>query len=75
MDAKDLIKLDVDMRKAQKEYFRIRTSQNLHKAKHLESLFDKEANAFLNPSKQLCFEDFNTTPTPWLDIPIEPLNS
>lgn len=74
MEPIKLIKLAQEMRKAQKEYFRIRTSSNLKKAKHLESVFDKEAAIFLNPSKQLCFDDFNTQPFPSFDEPIPPLN-
>ena len=69
----DLLKLARDMRKAQKEYYRLRTQTALNKAKQIEKQFDKELEAFFNPSKQLCFEDFNTQPAPWLDIPLEPL--
>ena len=74
MEPIEIIKLGRDMRNAQKEYFRIRTTENLKKAKHLESVFDKEVHAFLNPSRQLCFDNFNTQPAPWQDIPLEPLN-
>lgn len=75
MEPIEIIKLGRDMRNAQKEYFRIRTIENIKKAKHLESVFDKEVSAFLNPTKQLCFDDFNTQTAPWLDIPLQPLNS
>lgn len=74
MEPIEIIKLAREMRKAQKEYFRVCTVTNLKKAKHLESVFDKEVENFFNPSKQLCFEDFNEKPAPWLDIPLEPLN-
>ena len=74
MEPIEIIRLGRDMRNAQKEYFRIRTTTNLKKAKHLESQFDKAVEHFLNPSMQLCFENFNTQPTPWDDIPLEPLN-
>lgn len=75
MEPIEIIKLGRKMRAAQNEYFRIRTTANLRKAKHLESEFDKAVEQFLNPSKQLCFEDFNTQPFPTYDIPLEPLNS
>ena len=75
MEPIEIIKLGREMRKAQKEYYRIRTTSNLHKAKHLESQFDKAVEAFFNPSKQLCFDDFNTQTAPWIDTPIEPINS
>lgn len=74
MEPIEIIRLGRDMRNAQKEYFRIRTTTNIKKAKHLESLFDKAVQEFLNPSLQLSFEDFNTSPAPWADIPLEPLN-
>lgn len=70
----ELLKLARNMRTAQKTYWRIRTTENLNKAKQIEKKFDKAVDQFFNPSKQLCFEDFNTQPVPWLDIPIEPLN-
>ena len=73
MEPFEIIKLGRKMRQAQKEYFRIRTSTNLKNAKHLESQFDKAVEQFLNPSRQLCFDDFNTQPAPWQDIPLEPL--
>lgn len=73
MESIEIIKLGRAMRVAQKEYFRIRTTANLKKVKHFESKFDKAVEQFLNPSKQLCFEDFNTVPAPWLDEPFEPL--
>lgn len=71
----ELLKLAREMRKAQKEFYRLRTQTALNKARALEKQFDKEADAYFNPSKQLCFEDFNTQPAPWLDIPLEPLNN
>jgi hypothetical protein len=73
MEPIEIIRLGRDMRKAQKEYFRIRTTANLKKAKHLEKCFDDAVQQFLNPSTQLCFNDFNTLPAPWLDISLEPL--
>ncbi len=74
MEPIEVIKLAREMRKAQKEYFRTRTTTALNKSKALEKQFDKEAERILNPSTQLCFEDFNTSPVPWADIPLEPLN-
>ena len=74
MDAKEIIKLAVEMRNAQKRYTLIPSQTRLNKVRDIEKQFDKVAFEFLNPSKQLCFEDFNTQPAPWLDIPIEPLN-
>ena len=73
MEPIEIIKLGRDMRNAQKEYFRIRTTTNLNKAKKLESSFDKAFVDFFNPNLQLSFEDFNTQPTQWQDIPLEPL--
>lgn len=73
MEPIEIIRLGRKMRQAQKEYFRIRTTSNLKKAKHLEAEFDKAVEDFLNPSQQLCFEDFNTQPAPWLDLPIKKL--
>jgi hypothetical protein len=69
----EIIRLGRDMRKAQKEYIRIRTTANLKKMMHLQKSFDDAVEQFLNPSTQLCFDDFNTQPAPWLDIPLEPL--
>lgn len=69
----EIIRLGRDMRKAQKEYFRIRTTTALNKSKALEKQFDKAVEEFLNPSRQLCFEDFNTQPAPWADVPLDPL--
>ena len=74
MEPIEIIKLGRDMRKAQNEYFRVRTMTNLHKAQTLENKFDKAVAEFLNPCKQLCFEDFNTQPAPWADIPLDPIN-
>lgn len=74
MEPIEIIKLAREMRKAQKEFFRIRTTSNLKKAKRLESTFDKAVEEFFNPNLQLSFEDFNTQPAPWQDIPLEPLN-
>ena len=74
MEPIELLKLAREMRNAQKTYWRIRTQTNLKKALALESKFDKAVEQFFNPSRQLCFEDFNTQPIPWQDIPIEPLN-
>lgn len=73
MEPIEIIRLGRDMRKAQNEYFRIRTHSNLEKARKLEKQFDKAVEQFLNPSKQLCFEDFNTLPLPWQDLPLEKL--
>ena len=53
----EIIRLGRDMRNAQKEYFRIRTSTALNKSKALEKQFDKAVEEFLNPSRQLCFEE------------------
>ena len=74
MDPIEIIKLAREMRTAQKEYFRTRTTTSLSKCKRLEKDFDKAVERFFNPSKQLCFDDFNKQPAPWLDIPLEPLN-
>lgn len=74
MEPIEIIKLGRDMRKAQLEYFRIRTQTNLNKARKLERRFDQAVEQFLYPSRQLCFDDFNTSPAPWADIPLEPLN-
>ena len=74
MEPLELLKLAREMRTAQKEYFRTRTTTSLTTAHRLEKDFDKAVEQFFNPSKQLCFEDFNTQPAPWLDIPLEPLN-
>lgn len=74
MEPIEIIRLGRDMRKAQKEYFRIRNTHNLKKAKHLEKCFDDAVEQFLNPCKQLCFEDFNTQPFSSFDLPLEPLN-
>lgn len=74
MDAKEIIALGYEMRRAQKLYFKTRTTTTLNKAKGLEKQFDTEVENFLHPNRQLCFEDFNTVPAPWLDIPLEPLN-
>ena len=74
MEPIEIIKLAVEVRNAQKDYWKFRTTSALNKAKQLEKRFDKIADEFLNPSKQLCFENFNTQPAPWLDLPIEPLN-
>lgn len=74
MEPIEIIKLAVEVRNAQKDYWKYRTKSALNKAKQLEKRFDKIADEFLNPSKQLCFDDFNTQPAPWLDFPIEPLN-
>ena len=73
MEPIEIIRLGRDMRKAQKEYIRIRTATNLKKMSHLQKSFDDAVEQFLNPSKQLCFDDFNTQLTPWLDIPLQPL--
>lgn len=73
MNPTDLIKLARDMRQAQKAYFRTRTTSALKKARHLESVFDREAEQFLNPSKQLCFENLNSLPLGIFDQPFEPL--
>lgn len=73
-EAIKIIKIAVEMRNAQKAYFRTRTTTDLKKSKHLEKCFDDAVQNFLNPSKQLCFDDLNTQPAPWLDLPIEPLN-
>lgn len=73
MEPIEIIKLGRDMRQAQREYFRIRTTSALNKCKALEKQFDKAVEQFLNPSRQLCFDDFNTQPAPWQDIPLEPL--
>ena len=73
MDPIKIIKLGRDMRNAQKNYYRIRTTENLKKAKHLEKCFDDAVQDFLYPNKQLCFDNFNTQPAPWLDLPLEPL--
>lgn len=73
MEPIEIIRLGRDMRKAQKEYIRIHTTANLKKMSHLQKSFDDAVEQFLNPSNQLCFDDFNTQPTPWLDIPLEPL--
>lgn len=70
MEPIEIIRLGRDMRKAQIEYFRIRTSSNINKAKKLEKEFDKAVEQFLYPSKQLCFEDFNTLPLPFEDITV-----
>ena len=72
MESIEIIRLGRDMRKAQKEYIRIRTTTNLKKMSNLQKSFDDAVEQFLNPSKQLCFDDFNTQPAPWLDIPLEP---
>lgn len=69
MEPIEIIKLGREMRKAQREYFRVRTQTNLNKAITLEKRFDKEITTFLNPSRQLCFDDFNTQTAPWLGIP------
>lgn len=74
MDPIEIIKLGRDMRTAQKTYFRTRTTTDLKKSKHLEKCFDEAVQDFLYPSKQLSFENFNTQPAPWQDIPLEPLN-
>lgn len=74
MEPIEIIKLAREMRTAQKEYFRTRTTTSLTKCKRLEKEFDKAIEHFFNPSKQLCFDDFNTQPAPWIDIPLEPLN-
>lgn len=73
MDPIEIIKLGRDMRNAQKTYFRTRTTTNLNKSKHLEKCFDEAVQNFLNPSKQLSFDNFNMQPAPWFDIPLEPL--
>lgn len=73
MDAIEIIKLGRDMRNAQKAYFRTRTSTDLKNSKHLEKCFDDAVQNFLYPSKQLCFDNFNTKPAPWVDEPFEPL--
>ena len=74
MESIEIIKLAREMRTAQKEYFRTRTTTALTKARRLEKDFDKAVGQFFNPSKQLCFDNFNTQPFPSFDIPLEPLN-
>lgn len=73
MDPIEMIRLGREMRKAQKEFFRTHTKTALNKSMALEQKFDKAVEEFLNPSNQLCFEDFNTQPPPWIDIPLPPL--
>lgn len=73
MEPIEIIKLAVEVRNAQKDYWKYRTTSALNKAKTQEKRFDKIAYEFLNPSKQLCFDDFNTEPAPWLDLPNEKL--
>lgn len=70
MEPVEIIRLGRDMRKAQKEYIRIRTTSNLKKMSHLQKSFDDAVEQFLNPSMQLCFEDFNTQRFPSFDVPI-----
>ena len=74
MEPIEILKLGREMRKAQNEYFRIHTQSNLNKARALEKRFDKEVEQYFNPSKQLCFDDFNTQPFPSFDSLLEPLN-
>lgn len=74
MEAIEIIKLGRDMRAAQKRYFRTRTTTDLKASKHLESVFDKEVDKYLNPNNQLCFENFNTSPMAIFDQPLEKLN-
>lgn len=73
MEPIEIIELGRDMRKAQKAYFRSRTTTDLKKSKHLEKCFDDAVQNFLYPSNQLCFDDFNTKPAPWIDEPFEKL--
>lgn len=73
MEPIEIIKLAVEVRNAQIDYWKYRTTSALNKAKKLEKRFDKIADEFLHPSKQLCFDNFNTQPAPWLDIPLEKL--
>ena len=61
----EIIKLGRDMRQAQREYIRTRTTTALNKSKGLEKAFDKAVEQFLNPSRQLCFDNLNTQPAPW----------
>ena len=74
MEPIEIIKLAREMRKAQKEFFRIRTTSNLKKAKRLEASFDKAVEEFLNPNTQLCFEDFNVFPMLWPEDSSQPEN-
>ena len=74
MEPLEIIKLAREMRTAQKEYFRTRTTTSLTKTRSLEKSFDKAVEQFFNPSRQLCFENFNTQSFPSFDIPLEPLN-
>lgn len=78
MTLEEFFKLGCEMRTAQKEYFRIRTSSSLKRAKALERRFDDAIDELRRPKNQtsleLDFEDFNTQPTPWQDIPHKPLN-
>lgn len=73
MDPIEIIKLGRDMRNAQKRYFRTRTTTDLKQSKHLEKCFDTEVEKFLNPSKQLCFDNFNTLPMDIFDSPLPKL--
>lgn len=74
MEPIEIIKLAVEVRNAQKDYWKYRTNSALNIARQLEKRFDKIADEFLCPSIQFCFEDLNTQPAPWQDIPLEPLN-
>ena len=74
MEPIKIIKLGQEMRNAQKAYFRTRTTTDLKKSKHLEKRFDEAVQNFLYPSKQFCFDDFNTQNPPRWDLPLEPLN-
>lgn len=59
MTLEEFFKLGCEMRTAQKEYFRLRTSSSLKRAKALESRFDKAIEEIRHPNTQTSLWPFN----------------
>lgn len=60
MNERDIIKLVLEMRKAQSRFFRTRTTTDLDNARNLERQVDKELKNYFNPNNQ-CSIDFSST--------------
>lgn len=60
MTEREIIKLVLEMRKAQSRFFRTRTTADLDNARNLERQVDKELKNYFNPNNQ-CSIDFSSS--------------